>query len=527
MVVTGNNPCHPDTRIVKPRANEYRRYPIVAIHGDQTVDEFGQVGTLDDLITAMPKMPPTCFVTMGAADLLAKFNKFYSEWTPESWQFRVSNHDRDVCRPDGKKILTRVTVAVHYLGWKNGNYHRMIDPVTMTGRSFEHVFAGKQSKLFRLLSWGVRLRDFCGDNDLDIRPTHGGIASQLLQSPKFYPGDRRKVPAWLNERSREHMPGNHYVLTALTHEYDREYTATYLDQTRAHHFHAANSILPDANFLFAIGRSMDLGSIYRPDVPNNFYGLLCLDLRAPEASPYSWLPTGGGLLEKQFVFTNELPHVMDMGYSVVGLRAAWGSRKRDEGIPRYAQWAQEQLDAYENAGWLKPLLLSTYGILATKPRYSESVFRIAKTGIPTEIRTGKLTLPGMATIAPRKLEPKIANVIHRGMIEAATRSESVGLAQHLTATGHRVLSIYADAVIVQLGEHPLPPIPDPWRSKGTLTHLQFIDQQAFISGEMTKLPGVGRELLRHNRRSPAPSLPPSVAESMEMEELTNKFMGGN
>jgi hypothetical protein len=518
--VTRNKLLAMPERIVKPRVREYRRHPIVAIYGDDVIDENGQLTDLTSFIADLPKRPPTCIVTISSADLLARMDAIYTTWTPESWQFRVANHERDIVSPNGTKVASRVTLLIYYLGWKNGNYHKMLDPVTMYGRKLNEIWPGPQGVIIKLLQWGVALRDFCNDNGIDVRPTTGGISAQLLVDPRFYPDARRKVPACINEAAREAMPGNHYDLLGGTDQ--DEYDAIYLDQSSAHHYHARTTALPDANLLFASGRFIDLEEIVFDNVPPNFYGLFCLDLKCPVHVPFSWIHTDAdwlsGTLEKQFVFSNELPHLLDMGYKVLGVRACWGSRKRDTGIPKYAAWSTLQLDRYNNAPWIKPILLSAYGVLATRPRYAESVFKLAKAGIPTTLRTGKYKITGTATIGTKKLEPRIANVIHRGMIEAATRSESIGLAQHLTAQGHQVLSIYADAVIVQLDEeNELPPMVDPWRVKERLTHLQFINQQAFLSGEMTKLPGIGGELRKHNYRAHPPRLL-NVAAEMEADE---------
>ncbi|MDE2101945.1 MAG: hypothetical protein KGL39_32160 [Patescibacteria group bacterium] len=520
-------------RTVKPRTREWRKLTVTAVHGEHTLDEDGHFGSLSELIGRLPHATPTLFVAIGSADLLARMDHIYSQLTPNGWQFRISNHERDIVRPDGVKVAARVTVAIHYFGWKNGNYHKLIDPVTMYGRKLDDILPDTEpgnrrlGLLGKLLKWGISLRDFCDINGIEVRPTNGSISAQLLTDPRFYPNARRKVPASINDATREYMPGNFYRLDARTDQ--DEYTALYIDQTRAHHYHARNTALPDANLLYAHGRFLDLAQITFDTVPDNFYGLFCLDLVSPTVCPdFTWLPYGH-VLTKQFIFSNEIQHLVDMGYRICGVRAAWGSRKRDLGLPRYATWATQQLDEHENAAWLKPLLLSAYGVLATRPRYAEAVFKQASSGIDTTIRTGRYQLSGKYTISTRKLEPRIANVIHRGMIEAATRSESVGLAQHLANMGYKVLSIYADAVIIQLDEtKQLPPLPKPWRIKHKLTHLQFLNQQAFISGEMTKLPGVGgRDLLKHTHRSPAPR--PTiydVAAEMEFEESITQMTGG-
>jgi hypothetical protein len=104
---------------------------------------------------------------------------------------------------------------------------------------------------------------------------------------------------------------------------------------------------------------------------------------------------------------------------------------------------------------------------------------------------------------PQKLEPGIVNVIQRGMIEAATRSESIALAQYLEHKGQRILAIYADAVIIeQDDDRPLPLLFDPWEVKRTLNHYQPINTQAFTSDSMTRLPGVSQELRQYRQHAP-------------------------
>ena len=539
---TGNVPNYldPPPRTVRPRTREYAKLPVIAIQNDATLAEDGEVGTLDDLIVALPKMTPTLFVSLGSADLLARLDTFYAAQFPTSWQFRVSNYERDICLPDGTLIASRVSLAIKFFGWKNGNYHKLIDPVTMYGKRLSDIMPSDISKHVegggglgpagRLLSWGIMLRDFCDENNIEIRPTMGSISAQFLTDPRFYPDARRKIPACINQRVREQLPGNHYHLEADTDD-DTEYTAIYIDQSRAHHYHARNIKLPDANFLYASGNFINLDTIAFTELPTDFHGLLCVDLEAPTTPiPFDWL-TRPEQLDRRFIFTNELPHVLDSGYKIIGVRAAWGGHKRDIGIPRYAAWASLQLDSHHNAAWLKPILLSAYGMLAMKPRYAEAVFRLARSGIPTSLPTGRRKLSGLYVCSSRKLEPGVANVLHRGMIEAATRSESIGLAQYLSeGLGFKVLSIYADAVIIEKHDHrELPVLPEPWRVKQELTHLQFLNQQAFLSGEMTKLPGIsGGDILKHTRRAHPPAAGfASVAAKMEAEEMNDGILGDN
>jgi len=452
-------------------------------------------------------MPSTLFAAQNGADLLSYLDNIFAVPYSSIWQWRTSDVSREMPSTNAKvKCIRKVTVAVQYFGFKNTDkrsgsvYHRLIDPVTMYGKPLTDLIPGNKSKLVLLLEWAVTLRDWCIANDLEVKPTTGGISAQLLTDPRFYDKPRRKVPAATNDRAREHLPGNHYVLT-VTPSPEHEYRVTYIDQRRAHHYHAQLVHFPHANHLYAFGNFHNLEGYYREQPSSRFMGLYCLDLQAPSQGDYfSWLDDRQ--LTRQFIYTNELTHLLDMGYKVVGIRAAWGSTHRDTGLNKLAAWACTQLDEYDNAQWLKPILLSAYGCLACRADHAEAVFRLAKKGTERTIATGRRRLTGIATKRPQKLEPGIVNVIQRGMIEAATRSESIGLAQHLACHSQNVLQIYADAVIIETDDdRSLPLLPEPWEVKQTLNHYQPLSKQAFIADGMSRLPGVSHiELKAYNAR---------------------------
>jgi hypothetical protein len=509
----------PDERIVKPRNRTYARLPVVAIHGDAILTENGEIGSLDVLVRRLSRRAPTLFVKINAADFVGQLDEKFGKQYPTMWQWRATAHERSLIAPNGNPAATRIDTVVHFFGFrdhKTSHYHRIIDPIVMYGQDFKDIWPSGEPDIVRLLQWGIQIRDFCDDNGIEVRPTTGSVGIQFLTDKRFYPEARRKVPHATNEAIRERLPGNHYSLIPYPSP-EREYTAYYLDQHRAHHYHARTSDLPDANFLYAYGRFTDLAEPVFDRVWDNFFGLYCLDLHVPSnrlgnSWVRAWLRHKYGVkhLTKQFVYTNELRHLLDCGYEVTGVRAAWGSHFKDTGLARYAKWAEEQLDTFDNAKWLKPLLLATYGTLATRPRQFDSVFKQAK-GDTVTIRTGHHKLTGKHVQGGAKLEPRIANVLHRGMIEAGCRSDSIGLAQYLETKNHRVLSIYADAVIVEVDDDKeLPILPEPWRLKQTLNHLRFINQQAFVSGEMDKLPGVGRELITQYRQHAKPGYAPRV-----------------
>jgi hypothetical protein len=104
-------------------------------------------------------------------------------------------------------------------------------------------------------------------------------------------------------------------------------------------------------------------------------------------------------------------------------------------------------------------------------------------------------------------EMGMANVIHRGLIEAETRLRSLELARKLSEEEHKVLAIYADSVFVAGGK-PLPLLAPPWRVQNHLTALRFLTSTAFTSHELEKMPGVPHSLRERGRlrgyRSPRP-----------------------
>lgn len=464
------------------------------------MSEDGQVSTLESLLDELPKMPPTLFVAMGAADVVAWFDEFYSVQDPDHWQWCARDSEQAIHVPGQTRRARRVTTIINYLSFREGGLaparvsHLIIDPVNFYERRFSEVWSHDEGRLIDLLKWAITLRDFCKDSGVKISPSRGGIGGQFLTDPRFYPEARRKVPVQTNELARQHLPGQHYRM-GVSLPATRDYHALCLDQRRAYHYHAARLAFPDANFLYAAGRFHTLGNPYRTNVtPGRFMGLYCLDLAHPHSRvAHSWLDHDD--LTKRFVYSNELPHLLDMGYTVTGVRAAWGSpvREKAPGLNAYAKWANEQLDQYGNPAWLKPLLLTTYGTLACTPKYRETVFKLTKAGEPCILFTGKGRLHGNRIRSRCKIEPGIANVIHLGMIHAATRSESVGLAQWLGSMGQRILKIDADAVFVEVNDDkPLPELPEPWRVDKEHTHWVPENERAWRSDQAAQRPGVPR-----------------------------------
>lgn len=496
-------------RVVKPRLGRYHHRPVVAIYDGWALSEDGELVTERQLIRKLPKMSSTIFIRLRAAEWVVLLDRSYRADYPGTWNCRFVTKESNLIPMQYKGTFTglvhpvREQIVCHYFGWKTkgaGDYHKVLDPLIFSDKKPPK---GDKPYIQVLLEWGVGLRDFCSDNRLDLRSTAGGISGQFLTDSRFYPDARRKVPTATNARVREVLPGNYYYLNVLP-ENGREYTAYYLDQHSSHHYHASETTFPDSDELYAYGRFTDLAECVFKDTWKNFYGLYCLDLEPPRHPSSRWVrdwlghSMGSDTLTKQFVYSNEVLHLRSAGYKVLGVRAAWGSHKADTGLNKYALWARDQLDSQPELPWLKRLLLATYGVLAVTPRNHLSLYARASKGELTSVQVDDHKFTGYKIVQKTKLEPRIANVLHRGMIEAACRSETINYADWMENSGYQILSIYSDAVIVEADQDlPVPLTPEPWRLKRTLTHLRFLNAQAYRSAEESKIPGgMSRTMLK-------------------------------
>jgi len=495
-----------DERIVRPKKTGYKHYEIVALAKGEALHESGELLPLNEFIERLHTYPALILVKRNIADFIAELNERFK--SNPHWQVHSTVREQDICLPGADFPVTHIKIStvIQWFGWyhnvfptKNRTHHLALDPIVFTGKKLGDFWNIERTVIEELLSFGITIRDWCRENNLSPKPTVGAISAQFLTDSRFYPDCRRKVSKYENKRARDNLPGNHYQLFVADNPKD-EYQAIYLDQRRAHHYHAEHTKLPNANTLYAFGRFLDLGDIFFPTVIPEFSGLYYLRIGIPETSPIrTYSPIAHEWTEEsvdRFVWSNEVQLLRDLGYRIDGVIAAWGTDEPDTGLPKYAKWAQEELDHYSNPPWLKQILLATYGVLAARPRTREKI--VTQTSVKNAKQvvtfTGRNELHGLlvgATGKDKRIEPRIANVLQRGLIESATRAESLGCAHYLTYKGIRVLSIYADGIIVEdEGNTSLPFLPEPWRIQNHLHHLQFINKQAFISGEVSKLPGV-------------------------------------
>lgn len=510
----------PIPRVVKKRRTGYTHRPLFVIdleEGAGYSETLGRPLSLPDAISALRVMPSSLVVTPDAARLLGHLEDTYG--TDPRWQYRVTPLKRQVMRVNGELSSWKsVSTLVNFFGWQRTNghadslYHYTLDPYVFCRLGINELLPpgieGVEDRTYRLLQWGRDVRSWCEGQDLKISPTSGGIAAQLLKDPRWFPAERRKVPKATNARIRPRLPGNYYKLLA---DVNTPYQANYLDMAASHHTIAATTTFPHPDHLTARGyfRVSDGPVVTVSDnrpwlkpggrgykrLTQDAHGLLYLRMTNPPMAPERFAPpymTHGGS-KMAWVYTNELPMIRALGGVIEHITAAWVSFVPDPSLNRYARFALDQLATAteDRKRWLKPALLSTYGILAAKPQETEYGYRRAKGGVPRQYPAGSRMIPAQAMTAPERESP-LVNVMYRGLIEAEQRRRALDLARELHGLGHRVLAIYADSVFTESGP-PLPFLPAGWRLDAELDALYFSSAVHFTSRTLTKLPGVKRD----------------------------------
>jgi hypothetical protein len=401
------------------------------------------------------------------------------------WQARVTVHNNDFMEP-AHKVQSADNVFIRLFGWQLKNRHtRYLHPISPL--SFMDDWDGD------LMEWGAEIRKWILDNQLRFSPTRGGLAAQLLRDPRFYPAARRKVPKLTNERARNAMPGNYYASIRSDKVYGKVYL---IDQENAHHYAAKTVKLPDPNTLTAKGRYRSLyDKIWIAPGSEAFnhvireHGLFRMRVFVPNYLMGALPPWAEyGKLQNVNIYSNELPLLSELGVEIRHVARAYTSPGIDTGLAKYAEWAEKQHTS-KNRAWVKPMLLSAYGILGAKPRRLESAYLQSEKGKPTNYFLGPHPIRMKQIKTSRHIQSPVANVIHRGMIEAETRKLSIELARKLEAVGHSVLGIHADAVLVHDEGQQMPLLPAPWRVKHELSRFRAIDNVSFQSDALTILPG--------------------------------------
>lgn len=524
MNVTSPRPV--PKRSVKPRKTHTPEMPIMAIHGKEILLESGEVFEYTNLPELIVSQPSSIVVAHLVGHIVRDLDTVFD--SNPNWQFRASPVEREVWGPNRKYRTTVRDTTINFFGFmgkskKKGHYHFPISPMTFclkTVDALRRELPENVSTIQKLMLWGIDLRAFLQEQEIALKPTSGGIASQLLRDQRFYPNARRKVPLHTNRKGRDQLPGNYYKLYGAADTWERMkngelkgYKATYLDQTSAHHSAAKDLQFPNANTLRRRGRFSTLADKpYARQGTDKYdrlikqYGLFYLAIECPRFLDNAFpLPECGEKdgYTRGYFYSNEIPYLVELGVRVRHIIACWTSPDLDRGLNKYADWAIQEIKNAEaqRKPWLKPTLLATYGVLAAKPKKLEFGYKQADNAFETQYPCGS----GFITVQARRMqklhEMPAANVIHRGMIEAETRLRSLRLARELGKQGHNILAIYADSVFVESGKQ-LPLLPYPWRIQEHLTDLRFESATHFTSRELTKQPGIPTGL-RKPARIPA------------------------
>jgi len=493
-------------RFVKPRKPYNKTVPIIVVDKDMNAwSDFDNVPAprqIEDVLVRCKtnghtgRHPGSILVCVNPMKLLLHVQEKFKEHS--EWNFKISIHDKDTY-VNGVIKTHKEDATVSFFGFrdehKNTWYHYVISPSRYTRSNLNELIPTNQPEISKLYEWVTSLYMFAQKNDLKLSGSAGGLAAQLLRDERFYPTDRRKVPVATNERAREALPGNHYEFRG---NFKTVYaSAVYYDQQSAHHWAAANVQLPHADWLYARGYFHEQREWCSPGSPeydytvNNEQGLLYARIWVPRDNVDSFLPPWAHRrgLQDAYIYTNELPLLKLLGVEIRYLYAAWTSPTVDTGLSKYSEWAQEQIKKHPtDKKWMKSVLLAAYGVLASKPRIYEFGYYRAK-GVPESFHMGPNEIHIIRTSTKKKNQLPIANVIHRGMIEAETRKMSIELARQFQREGHTVLSIYADGVIVKDDKKQLPLVPAPWVPKHRLKFLMFTDSTSFESDLLRRMPG--------------------------------------
>jgi hypothetical protein len=501
-----SSPVPECNRPVKPRKRKKLDKPIMAIDKNQVLLEDGEIYPFSDLPLLVRTQPSSIVVAHHFGEIIRYLD---DEFDPNPlWQYRASPVERTAWAPERKRKTVTKDSIINYFGFKGerkqaGHFHYALSPHIFCLKSVNELrrsIPGETATIIKLMEWAKEVRDFLQANELNLSPTSGGIAAQFLRDEKFYPSARRKVPRHTNARVREQLPGNFYRLYGAE-ERKGAHRAAYLDQTAAHHTIAAELKFPSANTLMRHGRYSTLenrsfakyGTAKYDDFIGR-HGLFYLAIETPRFPKGSFpLPNceESNKYSCAFFYSNELPYLKTLNVRIHHIIACWVSPDLDTGMNKYAKWALEQISTASDSAkpWLKPTLLSAYGVLASKPKHLEFGFKRAKGGEPKKYPCGSGFIDVLAKRTSKAHEPLVANVIHRGMIEAQTRLRSLEFARELTRYDYNILAIYADSVFVESTKN-LPLISPPWRVQEYLTALRFQSATHFTSQEISKTPGL-------------------------------------
>ena len=491
-------PEFPAPRIVRPRKTGANWLPILVLTHEWAYTETEGPLPLWELPNYLRHAPSSLVV---AQDFGFHFGNIVKRFEgDDTFTYRVTPIAR--YHRDNRHKSICVDAICNYFGWRilkadgrtrRTHYHYPLDPIWFLSSNINEIDDNPDKSIMqKLTDWATQLRQWAYDNELKVTPSAGGIAAQLLKDSRFYPEPRRKVPKVINRMARPYLPGNYYELRCKP---GIPRNAIMLDMENAHHALAKRIKFPDANTLHAFGTTDS--NTGQPWSNNreilNRPGLFRLQVTIPHIPDEQFPPPAlknpsNNILT---VYSNELQWLQSFGVKIEGIWWAITSNQSEPGLNKYAEWAIREIRKNPTSKtWLKPTLHSVYGLLATRAQPFETGFR----GNGWDYPMGSNSIPVKRVRIDREIESSIVNVIHRGMIEAEVRKECLFYARLLNEVDHhRILAIYADAILVEDTGKEIRLLEAPWRIKETVKHITFENATTFTSPTISRLPGVPRD----------------------------------
>jgi hypothetical protein len=229
-------------------------------------------------------------------------------------------------------------------------------------------------------------------------------------------------------------------------------------------------------------------------------GLMCVVLGASPAAAADPLrhPAVRSGLHYRWLYHIDIAFLRRQpGVRVVAVAGGIGHHVVDDGLKEHGYWSalrKQEAEGTPRAEWLKPLLLTSYGLFAARPSpRAGASLRAAGEHRPYIGPQGDQVPAVRWTTVER--QPQTANLVWLGLIQHWTWVETLTYAQTLRAAGCRVLACYVDSVLIEAGR-PWP-ARNLWCHQATLSHVTLSSEQDLVSDEYVRLPGLtGRERAR-------------------------------
>ena len=400
--------------------------------------------------------------------------------------------------------------------------------------NLENFTECSQFTLQETVDASLAILTLCHLRKVNFRNTRGSLSGQFLKASPYWKSERgyktrRPAPKFINDFSRNYLPGNHYSISSNVTGRAIN-SALYVDQENSHHS-VANSIhIPHPEFIRARGyyKSALRNQQYKKwldRIPINQAGLFLCRVEIATITNNikhlypKWVTerkAGGHFI---WIWSPEVrlfedDHHVNINYVVCG----FCTNQHDLAITEYSSWALEELKK-PNKKYIKQVLLAAYGMLAFNPTGYKSYRYWAGT---LHSRGSLVKIPIVDTAKevvlklPSHVQSNITNVLARGIIESETRARSLELARSLHRQKINVPQVYADALVVESDRVPF--LNEPWRISHALTNVRIPRPNAIISDQMLKMPGMTREESERRFRSRVPFF---IAGAIPMEEINN------